>query len=315
MDFHELEAFACLAESLHFAKAAASLNVSPSALSRLVSRLEEELGARLLERDTRSVRLTSQGEAFLSFARESLREAESLRQNLTLSEDQLSGTLRIYASVTACYSILPPFIKALGERYPLMRPSVDTGDPAEAAGTLHAGRADMVLAAIPPGGFGSDACFSVRRSPLVFAASKDGPYGKLPSLAKGLDSCPLILPHRGLSRERFDRWAKTHRRKPQIAAVASGNEAILALSRLGLGLGLVPRIVLENSPFSEGLRHYDGSSDFGFYDIGFVLPTSGARSRLREALRSIMEDVYPDGSWIGGKRRGGAAGRAEPAAP
>jgi LysR family positive regulator for ilvC len=300
MDFHELEAFAALAKSLHFAKAAASLNVSPSALSRMVTRLEEELGASLMERDTRSVTLTPQGAAFLEFAEASLSQRETLRQHLAASAGQFSGTLRVYASVTACYSILPPFVKALGERYPLMKPSVDTGDPAEAAGALHAGKADMVLAAIPPEGFGRDECFLVRRSPLVFVSGKDGPYGNLGAIENTLQDYPLILPPKGLARDRFDRWAKTRRRNPPIVAEAAGNEAILALARLGLGLGLVPLIVLDNSPFADGLRHYEAGEDFGFYDIGFVLPASGARTQLRVALKELLTEVYPDGHWLEG---------------
>ena len=304
MDFHELEAFIVVANSLHFAKAAATLHMSPSTLSRLVSRLEDELGAVLLERDTRTVTLTPQGTTFLGFSIESLRNRDELRLGLTASERNFSGTLKIFASVTACYSILPPFIKALGECYPLLRPSVETGDPADAYPSLHEGRSDMVLAAIPPGGFGSDECFSVRRTPLVFVASKDGPYGKMDfsggaaRLNAILGKEPLILPHKGLSRDRFDRWMRRCRQKPHIVAEAAGNEAVLALTRLGLGLGLVPLLVLLNSPFAEGLLYYDAGEEFGDYDIGFVLPRAGYRGKLRTALRGLLGEVYPEGKWL-----------------
>ena len=75
--------------------------MSPSTLSRLVSRIETELGAVLLERDTRTVTLTSQGKTFLAFALESLRNRDELRLGLAASEKSFSGTLKIFASVTA----------------------------------------------------------------------------------------------------------------------------------------------------------------------------------------------------------------------
>ena len=58
MDFHEQEGFLALAENLHFARASAKVHLSPSALSRLIGRLEEELGVILFERDTRRVKVT-----------------------------------------------------------------------------------------------------------------------------------------------------------------------------------------------------------------------------------------------------------------
>lgn len=319
MDFNELEAFVALARNLHFARAAASVHTSPSGLSRLLSRLEDELGVRLFERDTRSVALTEQGEAFLSFATESLHRRDDLRLRLGSSDGKLRGYLRVYASVTACYSVLPPFAAALASEHPELRLSVETGDPADAEETVREGRAELALAALPPKGFADLDCFSVRRSPLVLVSSTDGQYsalalrkyatgGEAPDqeeiLRDTIASVPLILPREGLARERIDRWTRERSLKPHIAAETAGNEAILALTRLGLGVGLVPRIVLENGPFAEGLVQYDAGPAFGDYDIGFVQRTSGggteASKRLRAAVRDILERSYPTGAWHSG---------------
>ena len=91
--------------------------------------------------------------------------------------------------------------------------------------------------------------------------------------------------------------------RPRIVAEAAGNEAVLALTRLGLGLGLVPLLVLDNSPFADGLRHYEAGEEFGDYDIGFVLPRAGSRGKLRTALRGLLEEVYPEGKWIKSEKR------------
>ena len=327
MDFHELEAFVALARNLHFARAAAAVHTSPSGLSRLLGRLEEELGVRLFERDTRRVELTEQGEAFLAFAMESLHRRDDLRLRLESSDGKLRGYLRVYASVTACYSILPPFAAALAAEHPELRLSVETGDPAGAEELVREGRAELAVAALPTKGYADLECFSVRRSPLVFVTAAGGLYSalELPQderrsspardeetadaeaddrLKTVLADVPLILPRMGLARERFDRWARDRNLKAHIAAETAGNEAILALSRLGLGVGLVPRIVLENGPFAEGLVLYKAGPTFGDYDIGFVQRSSGSSTesgrRLKAAIRDLLARTYPGGAWRAG---------------
>lgn len=296
MDFHELRAFAALARHLHFARAAAAVNTSPSALSRILSRLEEETGTRLFERDTRRVVLTEAGQVFLGFAEESLSRFDSLHLTLQAESRQLRGTLRIYASVTACYSILPPLVEALGRTHPDLKLAIQTGDPADAEPVLINGEADLALTALPVSGLDTPWCFSVRKTPLVFVSrTADAPKEELP-----LEDQSLILPQRGLARERYDRWARKQKQRPRIAAEAAGNEAVLALARLGLGYGLVPQIVLENSPFAEGLAIHPAEEGFGDYDIGFVLPhrPTGLTPRLKEALKDLLSQVYPNGSWM-----------------
>jgi LysR family positive regulator for ilvC len=318
MDFHELEAFLSLADTLHFARAAAQVHLSPSALSRLLSRLEEEVGVALFARDTRQVSLTPEGETFLAFARDSIHRRDDMRLRLGERDDKLRGILRVYASVTACYSILPPFVEALSRTHPGLKLSIETGDPSDAADAIREGRAELALDALPPNGFRDLECYSVRKTPLVFVASASGAYGKVelaldnPSargagllsasldkkLARVFSTIPLILPKAGLARERFDRWIRTHGIKPEIAAETAGNEAVLALARLGLGLGLVPRLVLENGPFAEGLVLYNAGPDFGDYDIGFVQKsaTTGtdAARRLRSAIADLVRETYPE---------------------
>ncbi len=294
MDFLELSAFAALARHLHFARAAAAVNSSPSALSRLVSRLEDEAGARLFDRDTRRVELTAAGRVFLEFAEDALRRRALLTQSLDSLDGRLRGTLRVYASVTACYTILPPLVEALAFEHPELRLSVETGDPADAEQVLREGRTDLALAALPTGGFPGMDCFMVRTTPLVFVFARAARRPEPSAAEPDWNSVPLILPRQGLARERFDRWARNRDLKVHVAAETAGNEAILALARLGQGLGLIPRIVLDNSPFAEGLSVLTPGPALGDYDIGFVLPPArpGTDRGLRGAVYEVLERIY-----------------------
>lgn len=80
MEVHQAEAFLVLAEELHFGRASARLRMAQPPLSRLIKQLEKELGAPLFERTTRSVTLTTAGEALVPPAQGLLRAAEKARQ-------------------------------------------------------------------------------------------------------------------------------------------------------------------------------------------------------------------------------------------
>ena len=293
MNFYELEAFLALAKTLHFGKTASKLNMSPSALTRLISRLEEELGVSLFDRNNRQIYLTDQGKVFEKFAQESLSKRADLKVSLSGNGERIEGVLPLYASVTACYTVLPDFIKRLTEKYPGIQLSVETGDPAAAISAVKENRALLAIGAIPETGLASMETVSVVKTPLVYAASKNGPYTKLEGSPQDiLSSVPLVLPKAGLARSRFDKWIKSRNVKPIIAAETEGNEAILAIAQLGLGIGLVPQIVLENGPYKGEFIIHTAGNILGYYDVGFIRKAtiSGTASsrRIQEAVENIL---------------------------
>ena len=77
----------------------------------------------------------------------------------------------------------------------------------------------------------------------------------------------FILPKMGLARKRFDRKIKSYLLSLLLPRNC-GNEAVLALTALGLGIGLVPRIVLESGPFQGLMQYPEPFCDLGSYSIG-----------------------------------------------
>ena len=106
MNIRLLSQFLSLAEHLHFGQASVACNVSISALSRNIRQLEDEAEAELFQRDNRSVRLTAKGRQFLPYAKQALRQWQSICNELAESGDELRGEISLYCSVTASYSIL-----------------------------------------------------------------------------------------------------------------------------------------------------------------------------------------------------------------
>ena len=293
MDFYELEAFVTLSRLLHFGRAADKINLSPSALSRLIERLEQETDTVLLDRSSRQVTLTEDGKVFAAFAQEMLDKRDDLASALSKEKNEVSGTLHVYASVTACYTVLPLFIKKLTAKFPAIHLSIETGDPAGALRAVREGRAALAVDAIPDDGIATMETVSVIKTPLVYAAATDGPYTHVDGSPQDIvSSVPLVLPKAGLARDRFDKWTKSRNVHPIIAAETEGNEAILAIAQLGLGIGLVPQIVLEYGPYKKGFVIHTAGNALGYYNVGFIrkaeLAGTQSERRIQEAVGTIL---------------------------
>jgi DNA-binding transcriptional LysR family regulator len=98
-----------VAEHQGFSSAAVTLGVTPSALSKLVGRLEARLGVRLLHRTTRKVALTSEGELYFLRARRIMADLEELEAEVVKARAAPRGRLRINTSNGFAVHQLAPF--------------------------------------------------------------------------------------------------------------------------------------------------------------------------------------------------------------
>lgn len=122
--FHELRAFIAVAETGGFAKAAASLNSSPPAVTRAVAGLEDRLGVRLFNRTTRTVHLTEPGTRFLEDARRVLSDLEAAEQDVRGEARLATGQLSITASLAFGRSVLQRIIADFTDAHPLVNVSM-----------------------------------------------------------------------------------------------------------------------------------------------------------------------------------------------
>ena len=117
-DHFELRAFVAVVEHGNFARAAAQLGLSASALSQTIRHLEERLGIRLLNRTTRSVAPSDAGIRFLSRLRPALADLDAAVDDVTSLRDTPSGLLRINATRIAAIECLAPLIGPFHRIYP-----------------------------------------------------------------------------------------------------------------------------------------------------------------------------------------------------
>ena len=114
----EMNAFVRVAERGSFAAAATDLGLTPSALSKLVTRIEDRLGVRLLTRTTRRLALTAEGELFVARSREILASIEAAEAEVTAASERPRGHLRISVGTAVAKQILGPALPVFLGRYP-----------------------------------------------------------------------------------------------------------------------------------------------------------------------------------------------------
>ncbi len=290
MDIRNLKLFRHLADTLHFARTSQACYITPSALTRVIQRMEAEVGEKLFIRDNRSVELTSAGMAFKRYADDVLRRWNRLHDELS-SDDILQGELSLYCSVTAAYGILPSVMARYRKTHPRVRIHLETGDAAKALQKLSNQEADVAIAALPDT-LPKDLVFhTISRTPLVFIAPLQYPDIVIQT-ADGIDweQTPLIIPDRGLSRDRIDQWFAKENFIPNIYSQVAGNEAIIVMISLGCGIGLVPRMVLEKSPFFKQVKILSGTPVLPPFVIGLCTRKKNLVNPRVKALWSMASE-------------------------
>jgi len=145
----QLEYFACVAESLNFRQAAASLGISQPSLTAQIAALEERLSLTLLERSRSGTLLSPQGKALLEPVRQVLAASESLSQ---VADTILHGpamTFRIGVPPTLGPYLLPFILPGLHEDYVDLKLYVREAAPSELEAGLLNGSLDFILSPLP----------------------------------------------------------------------------------------------------------------------------------------------------------------------
>jgi LysR family transcriptional activator of nhaA len=269
LNYHHLRYFHAVAHDGNLTRTAQRLNLSQSALSVQIARLEDQLGHSLFERRGRQLHLTEAGRIALDHA-----------DAIFAAGDELVGTLRnagagrqalrVGALATLSRNFQIAFLRPL-----IGRADVElvlrSGSPAELLEALEALRLDLVLMNQPAAADAASNLVSHRidaqQVSLIgtpaLAASASG-------LAELLAACPLVLPTAASSiRTGFDALVQRLGLRPQIAAEVDDMALMRLLTREGMGLGVMPPIVVRDELRSGALVEIEplpGITE-GFYAV------------------------------------------------
>ncbi|WP_238156650.1 HTH-type transcriptional activator IlvY [Kribbella sp. VKM Ac-2571] len=282
-----MELFLHLARTLNYGRTSLECHVSAATLTRTIQRLETRVGAQLLDRGPRGVVLTAEGRRFTTYAERALELWADYRSG-SAEPTGLSGELRIFATVTACQTLLPDLLAPLRTEHPQIRLDIRTGDAAAALARLDEGEVDAAVAGIPKRLPQTLVSRPVAVTDLVLVKARKSPSERRSGAPSGgLSDGPFVVPARGLVREAAFRWFRKAGVKPVIAAEPDGHEALLALVALGCGTGVVPRLVLESSAVRDQLTELP--ADLEPLTIGFC----ARRADLHRPLIAALWDLRP----------------------
>jgi DNA-binding transcriptional LysR family regulator len=242
-ELNQLRCFLAVAEELHFGRAAARLNMTQPPLSRQVQLLEHALDVRLLERTSRSVRLTPAGRAFVPEARRLLRVAEGAAMAAKRVARGEAGSIAIGFTAGSTYRFLPRLVSFTVAEMPdvdLVLKEMVTTDQMEA---LSSNRIDCGLVRLPIDRRGVEAV-CVSREALMLAVPRDHSLssGREPSF-NDMDRQPFVMYSPTEGRYFYDLVAGLFRAAdimPNYVQYISQTHTILALVSAGIGIAVVP---------------------------------------------------------------------------
>ena len=244
MTLSQLRTFIAVAEHGSVRAAAESLRISQPSVSGSLAALSEEVGVPLTEREGRGLKLSPAGEAFLPHAREALGLLDQGTRLARTAADATSATVRIAAVYTAAESLLPPLLRRFREEHPEIPIQLEIGNREEVLGRLAGREADIAVGGRAPDD-GYEA-LAIGPNPHVVVASPEHPLAGRSGvpLADLAGETWLVREEASGTRRIVDEYLSSADIAPPITTIGS-NGAIAAAAMVGLGVGLVPLVSVQ----------------------------------------------------------------------
>jgi DNA-binding transcriptional LysR family regulator len=287
-EISQLRCFVAVAEELHFSRAAERLHMTQPPLSRQIRLLEHHVGAQLLERNSRTVKLTAAGKAFFPEAARILRIAEEAVFTARRAARGEQGSLAIGFTSASGYSLLPEVVRRLRERAPGIALTLKELVSTAQVEALNAGELDLGLMRPHPVNDELDSQLIATEALMLAVREIDADQWPLaPSLAD-LHGRPFVMyspyearPFHQMLTERFARAGIV----PDIVEHVGQVHTMLALVRAGVGAALI----------AEGAARlkFDGIVMRRVETEPVEMVCMYRRGNENPALRLFLDDVLP----------------------
>ena len=288
-----LRAFAAVAEKHHFSLAATGLGLSQSTLSQALSSLEAGLGVQLIERTTRRVFLTAEGQQLLPHAHAVLDAAAQFSAAAAGVVDPLHGILRLGLIPTVAPYILPALLTSLSEQLPELQLRVIEDQTERLITGLREGAVDAALMALPTEVSGLTE-LAIYDEDFVLALPPGHPLaGQRAVPPTALAELPLLLLDEGHCLR--DQTLEVCRNAGVRAEVATTRAASLATAvqcvNGGLGVTLIPQTAVAVEAERNGLALAYFEAPQPGRRIGMVFRSSSGRDDSFRRVAVLIADV------------------------
>ena len=297
MEFRHLRYFLVLAEELHFGRAARRLSISQPPLSLNIQQLEQSVGARLFHRNSKEVRLTAAGQAFVAKARSLLEQASEAAHHARAVERGLQGRLRVGFVGAMLYRGLPQLLRQFQLSHPMIQLVLQELNSQDQLIELAHGQLDA--------GFVHTTRMPREMSHLLFASE---PFVCcLPSthrLARqtridlaDLQDDAFVLFSRAASPDYYERVLSVCTEAgftPEVRHQVRHWLSVVSLVSQGLGVALVPAALARSA--IQGARFVPLKKQQTSSEAYCVWKTANDDLVLAEFLQSVREALPPQGS-------------------
>ncbi len=283
----QLHYFDALATHSHFGRAAAACAISQPALSMQIKDLEEALGAVLIERGARQVRLTKFGEDAAARVREILRSVDELGDFARASRDRLAGRLRIGMIPTIAPYLLPTVIETLTRLHPELDIHVREALTSKLIQELADGRIDTAIVALP---VSEPSLTEVALFAENFLLVRPGEYAGTPvPSSNALREMQLLLLEEGhCFRDQALSFCNAQSALPREVLDASSLSTLVQMVSAGMGVTLIPEMAVPVETRSASVSLARFKKPQPSRTIGMIWRKT---SPLREQLLQISEVV------------------------
>ena len=241
MDIKDMKHIYMIVEEGNISKAAKRLNMAQPPLSKQMKQLEESLGVQLFERGSRRIRLTEEGELLRERVEQILGLVDGTIKDITELNSGLKGTLTIGTVTTSGVTLLPNLMNKFHSLYPNITFQLWEGEGTRILELLDNRIIEIGIIRAP---FDSEIYNSITLpdEPLVIAMNPGECYcGEDPENVRLIELAnqPLIIPRRW--KAMFVEWCEKAGFKPNIVCICDGILPNVFLTKMGIGMSLVPK--------------------------------------------------------------------------
>ncbi|MGH9498956.1 MAG: LysR family transcriptional regulator [Terriglobales bacterium] len=247
MDFDQLETFLEVARHLSFSRAADKRFRTQPAISSQIRLLEEEVGAKLLDRSGGRVSLTASGKLFQKFSEELIESRKAMLSGIAETERVPRGEIIVGANEGTCLHILPEVFAEFKKQYPDVNVSITRSDYARILESVLDNSVDFGVVSLPV----DDARLKVvliHRDELVIIAPPQHPLAKVKSATIAeVAKFPLVVPKGGHTRDALEDLFFERKLKPRYTMELDSSELLKRFVAADAGVGFIARSnVLED---------------------------------------------------------------------
>lgn len=237
MDFDQLETFLEVARNLSFSRAAERRFRTQPAISAQIRSMEEEVGARLLDRTGGKVSITAAGKVFLSYVESALEARRTAMRAVAEADRVPGGEIVVAANEGSCLHLLPEVFAEFKRSYPDVSITVKRSETREILEAIIDNSADFGVAAMPV----TDKRITVvpiHKDELIMIVPTGHPLAKYEEITvTQIADYPLLLPKMGRTRDSIDRMFDERNMKPNVSMELDSSELLKRFVAAGVGIG------------------------------------------------------------------------------